>query len=181
AARTWAELRVSRSDPTVGAYHGQVPDWGRSTDGVGTQTGWSVSALETYLDCPFKFFAQHVLKLEEEPDDEEVMDPRRQGQFVHKVFETFFTEWQTSGHRAITPANLEVARLLFTAVVDQALQQLPEGEAGLERTRLLGSSAAAGLGEAVFRMEAERPTPVIERLLEHELRGSFTITTDTGS
>ena len=48
---------------------------------------WSVSAIETYLDCPFKFFAQHVLKLEEEPDDEEVMDPRRQGQFVHEVFE----------------------------------------------------------------------------------------------
>ena len=68
---------------------------------------WSVSALETYTTCPFKFFAQHVLKLEEEPDDEEVMDPRRQGQFVHKVFETFFSEWQASGHRAITAANLD--------------------------------------------------------------------------
>ena len=32
---------------------------------------WAVSALETYLDCPFKFFAQHVLRLAEEPDDEE--------------------------------------------------------------------------------------------------------------
>ena len=32
---------------------------------------WSVSALETYVGCPFRFFAQHVLKLEEEPDDEE--------------------------------------------------------------------------------------------------------------
>ncbi len=53
-----------------------------------------MSALETYIGCPFKFFAQHVLRLEEEPDDEEVMDPRRQGQFVHEVFETFFTEWQ---------------------------------------------------------------------------------------
>jgi len=69
---------------------------------------------------------------------------------------------------------------MFTDVVDRALEQLPEGEAGLERTRLLGSSAAAGLGEAVFRMEAERPRPVVERLLEHELRGLFTVVTDTG-
>jgi RecB family exonuclease len=108
------------------------------------------------------------------------MDPRRQGQFVHHVFEAFFTNWQEAGHGAITAADLEAARLMFTAVVDRALKALPEGEAGLERTRLLGSSAAAGLGEAVFRMEAERAVPVVERLLEHELRGSFVIATDAG-
>ena len=129
-----------------------------------------MSALETYLECPFKFFAQHVLRLEEEPDDEEVMDPRRQGQFVHEVFETFFSEWQAAGHRAITATNLDQARAMFTEVVDRALARLPEAEAGLERTRLLGSPAAAGLGEAVLRMEAERPVAVVERLLEHELR-----------
>jgi len=50
---------------------------------------------------------------------------------------------------------------MFTEVVDRALVDLPEGEAGLERTRLLGSSAAAGLGEAVFRMEAERSVPLV--------------------
>jgi RecB family exonuclease len=121
-----------------------------------------------------------VLKLEEEPDDEEVMDPRRQGQFVHEVFERFFAEWQSAGHRAITPENLDAARALFTEVVDRALEALPEAEAGLERTRLLGSPAAAGLGEAVLRMEAERPTPVVERLLEHRLNGEFTIATANG-
>jgi ATP-dependent helicase/nuclease subunit B len=141
---------------------------------------WSVSALETYVGCPFKFFAQHVLKLEEEPDDEEVMDPRRQGQFVHDVFERFFAAWQATGHRAVTPDNLDAARDMFTATVDRALERLPAAEAGLERTRLLGSPAAAGLGEAVLRMEAERPVPVVERLLEHRLSGDFTIATAEG-
>jgi RecB family exonuclease len=141
----------------------------------------TVSALETYLDCPFKFFAQHVLKLEDEPDDEEVMDPKRQGRFVHEVFEAFFNVWQASGQRAITPENLDRAREMFTAVVDRALEQLPGAEAGLERTRLLGSPAAAGLGEAVLRMEAERPIPVVERLLEHDLRGEFTFATRDGT
>jgi len=171
--RDWARRRASRTAADAAIFHG----------GAGTrpETVWSVSALETYTTCPFKFFAQHVLKLEEEPDDEEVMDPRRQGQFVHHVFETFFVEWQRSGRRAITAANLDEARALFTEVVDRALADLPDGEAGLERTRLLGSSAAAGLGEAVFRMEAERSVPVIERLLEHELRGSFTMSTSAGS
>src|SRR5262245_51179387 len=168
----WARLRGSRTAPDAAIFHGAAGSRG--------ETAWAVSALETYTSCPFKFFAQHILKLEEEPDDEEVMDPRRQGQFVHKVFETFFVEWQAAGHRAITAANLDQARTMFTDVVDRALADLPEGEAGLERTRLLGSSAAAGLGEAVFRMEAERAVPVLERLLEHELRGAFTISTSDG-
>ena len=69
---------------------------------------------------------------------------------------------------------------MFATVVDDALVRLPDAEAGLERTRLLGSPAAAGLGEAVFRMEAERPTPVVERLLEHALDGEFTFATTSG-
>jgi RecB family exonuclease len=171
-ARAWAELRTSRSPSDLPDFHGTVRD--------APVRAWSVSALETYLDCPFKFFAQHVLKLEEEPEDEEIMDPRRQGQFVHDVFEAFFRAWQAAGHRAITPDNLETARGLFAAVVDHALERLPVAEAGVERTRLLGSPAAAGLGEAVFRMEAERPTPVVERLLERRLDGDIVIATADG-
>ena len=205
-ARSWAGLRIGRSPADAPEFHGTVrgtglrsvqsarhrdpsPGLGSAQSAVlrsvqrapdGHPSPWSVSAIETYLDCPFKFFAQHVLKLEEEPDDEEVMDPRRQGMFVHEVFEAFFAAWQEAGHRAITPQNLDTARELFTGVVDRALERLPAAEAGLERTRLLGSAAAAGLGEAVLRMEASRPIAVVERLLERRLEGEFTIATARG-
>src|ERR1700759_2147598 len=108
------------------------------------------------------------------------MDPRRQGQFVHDVFEQFFDRWQKSGRRAITAANLDDARSLFEEIVERLVERLPEGEAGLERTRLLGSPAAAGLGDAVFRMEAERPASVVERLLEQRLDGDLRVRTDAG-
>lgn len=170
--RAWAELRTKRSPSDAPDFHGTVRDL--------PARAWPVSALETYLDCPFKFFAQHLLRLEEEPEDEEVMDPRRQGRFVHDVFERFFAAWQDAGHRAVTPENLDAAREMFTAVIDRALERLPIAEAGLERTRLLGSPAAAGLGEAVLRMEAERPLAVVERLLEHPLTGDFTFATSDG-
>jgi RecB family exonuclease len=170
--RNWAEMRARRSPADLPDFHGAVRDL--------PARAWSVSAIETYLDCPFKFFAQHVLKLEEEPEDQEVMDPRRQGHFVHDVFERFFAAWQGAGHRAVTPENLDAAREMFTSVVDRALERLPIAEAGLERTRLLGSPAAAGLGEAVLRMEAERPVAVVERLLEHKLTGDFTFVTAAG-
>ena len=165
-------MRLARSPAEDAQFHGRIESQ--------SPRAWSVSALETYLDCPFKFLAQHVLKLEEEPDDEEVMDPRHRGQFVHDVFERFFTAWQDAGHGAITAENLDAARHMFADVVERALDALPDAEAGLERTHLLGSPAAAGLGEAVLRMEAERPTPVLERLLEHRLEGEFTIATADG-
>lgn len=168
----WQQLRAGRTPADAAIFHGSA--------GARPPRTWSVSALETYLGCPFKFYAQHILRLEEEPDDEEVMDPRRQGQFVHEVFETFFREWQDQGHREIGPADLPRARTMFVEVVDRLVTQVPEGEAALERTRLLGSPAAAGLGEAVFRMEAERPVPVVARLLEHELNGDFTFETEAG-
>ena len=158
--------------PPTPTFHGQA--------GAVPARAWSVSALETYLECPFKFFAQHVLKLEEEPDDEEVMDPRQQGQFVHEVFETFFSEWQAAGARRSTPDNLDQARAVFERGRRGSLGALSETEAALERTRLLGSSAAAGLGEAVLRMEAERPVGVVGRLLEHRLEGEFTFQTASG-
>lgn len=161
-----------RSNPDSPSFHGQ-------TSALPGQP-WSVSAIETYVACPFKFFAQHVLRLEEEPDDEEVMDPRSQGRFVHAVFEDFFKRWQEAGHQAIEPANLDLARRLFEEVVEFHLRDLSMTEAALERTRLLGSSAAAGLGEAVLRMEAERPIGVVERRLEHPLRGEFTFQTSSG-
>jgi RecB family exonuclease len=164
-ARIWAALRAERLSGKAQRFHGEIA--------AAPARVWSVSALETYLGCPFRFFAQHVLKLEEEPDDEEIMNPRRQGQFVHEVFQRFFATWQAAGKGAVTARNLDEARTMFVAVVDAAIEALPDAEAGLERTRLLGSPAAAGLGEAVLRMEAERPTPVVERLLEHELRGEF--------
>jgi RecB family exonuclease len=171
-ALDWAQMRLSRPLGDLPAFHGAA--------GPHPPRAWSVSAVETYVECPFKFFARHVLALDEEPEDEEVMDPRRQGRLVHTVFEQFFKAWQDAGHGAITPANLDAARTMFEEVVDRELEALPQAEAGLERTRLLGSPAASGLGEAVFRMEAERPVGVVERLLEYPLKGDLTLTTSAG-
>ena len=49
------------------------------------------------------------------------------------------------------------ARKLFTEVVDESLERLPDTEAGLERTRLLGSPAAAGLAKLCFGWKPNAP------------------------
>jgi RecB family exonuclease len=99
---------------------------------------------------------------------------------VHRVFEAFFEQWQSSGRDAVTPENINEARGIFEEVVERLLSELSETEAALERTRLLGSPAAAGLGEAVLRMEAERPIDVVDRRLEYQLEGDFRFDTAAG-
>jgi CRISPR/Cas system-associated exonuclease Cas4 (RecB family) len=68
---------------------------------------------------------------------------------------------------------LDEALELFSTVAEATLAHLPDADRALERTYLLGSAAAAGLGERAFNFEIEQETPVLERLLEHPLEGLF--------
>jgi RecB family exonuclease len=146
----------------------------RGTAGPRPPAVYAVSRMEKYLECPFKYFAAHVLKLPEERDEQAWMTPLERGHFVHEVFESFFAEWQQLGRGGITTANIADAMSLFDTVAERHLAELPEGDRALERTLLLGSAAAAGFGERAFAFEIEDGVPVIERLLEYVLDDTFT-------
>jgi RecB family exonuclease len=168
----WLALRSSRrfDDPR---FRGRIAPRAAST--------YAVSKLERYLECPFKYYAAHILELPEERDEQAWMTPQERGQFVHAVFESFFAEWQRLGHGAITTANVADATALFDTVAEQHLAALPEGDRALERTLLLGSAAAAGFGERAFAFEIEDGIPVVERLLEYQLEDTFTFAVDGGT
>ncbi len=163
--RQWAIARLHGDRPYPDAFRGDAGAW--------TLPRVSISRLERYLDCPFRFFASEVLRLEEQPEDEDTRTPLERGRFLHELFERFFAEWQRRGHRRIAPEFLSEARDLFTTICEQALESLSPAEATLERTRLLGSAVSPGIAYRVFAMEAERATEIVERLLEYPLQGDF--------
>ena len=136
---------------------------------------YSLSALERYQDCPFKFFAADVLRLEEVPEDESTMSPRARGRFIHEVFQRFFETWESRGGGAITTERLDEARALMSEVAEPLLARLPEADAALERTRLFGSAISTGSVEIVFGHEAAAPLDVRERWLEYRLEGEFAL------
>ena len=140
----------------------------------------SLSALERYQDCPFKFFAADVLRLEEVPEDESTMSPRARGRFIHEVFQRFFEAWDGRGGGAITAERLDEARALMAAVAEPLLDRLPEADAALERTRLFGSAISTGSVEIVLGHEAAAPVDVRERWLEYRLEGEFVLGSPTG-
>ena len=163
-ASEWLALRASRAF--------EEPRF-RGIIGPRAAAVYAVSRLERYLECPFKYFAAHVLRLPEERDEEAWMTAQERGHFVHEVFEEFFTEWQAAGRGAITTANVAEALALFDEVGERHLERLPEGDRALERTLLLGSAAAAGFGERAFAFEIDDDIAVVERLLEYQLEGRF--------
>jgi CRISPR/Cas system-associated exonuclease Cas4 (RecB family) len=158
-------VRQARTAIAERGYHGWT--------GAMEPRAYSVTGLDRYLQCPFKYFAASVLRLEEEPERRPGLTPLERGRFEHEVFQLFFERWDASGRGAIDEAALETARAEFVAVVDEVISRLPPSERALERTRLLGSAVGSGLGERVFRFEAARPTPITERLLEYPLDGEY--------
>jgi RecB family exonuclease len=135
----------------------------------------AVTAVETYLRCPFKYLAAHVLRLPERAGADDRLTPLERGRLVHDVLRTFFEQWAAEGGGAITVDNIADARDRFVRVVDERLPSLPEAERPLERARLVGSAVATGMVDRVLELEAVDPGRVIERLLEHPLDGRLTL------
>jgi RecB family exonuclease len=162
----WLAARRVRPPLTQPSYGGIVrPQPPRS---------YSVSAVERYVDCPFKYFAARVIRLDEEPTETSGMTPIERGTLLHGLFERFYKDWQAHGQGAITEDSLPAALESFAAIVDEALGVLPPADRELERTRLLGSIVGRGVAERVFEIEADAGGEVRERRLEQPLTGTFT-------
>ncbi len=168
-AREWLRMRMMR--PIGGR---RPAGW---SDPAPAAT-YAVSRVESYLACPFRYFASQLLRLPEEREEQGWMTPQERGVFMHAVFEEFFQRWQAAGNGAITAANVSTAVEAFRAIAERRLEELPEGDRALERTFLLGSAAAPGLAERAFAFEIEDEVDVVERLLEYELKGTFTFEGD---
>jgi CRISPR/Cas system-associated exonuclease Cas4 (RecB family) len=51
---------------------------------------YSASALDTYLQCPIKFYYRYIMRLQEKEEASEDIDSQEVGKFVHEVLDNFF-------------------------------------------------------------------------------------------
>lgn len=171
-AGEWLTLREGRAAADPSRFQGRIGAYGR--------TSHAVTQIDTWVDCPFRYFAQHVLSLDDEREQEPGLPPRERGELVHRIFERFHGEWAGRGRGAITPATIDAARTLFAEIVDEELAQVDAADAAIERTRLLGSAVAPGMGDLVLDLEAERGLAVVERRLEERFEGRFPVIATDG-
>jgi ATP-dependent helicase/nuclease subunit B len=90
----------------------------------GPELQTSVSALEAFAACPFRFFVSRGLRAEEREEFE--IDPREKGSFQHEVLQTFHLRLQQMGRRwrEVSPSE---ARLLVRQIGEELLPTFREG------------------------------------------------------
>jgi ATP-dependent helicase/nuclease subunit B len=60
---------------------------------------YSISQLETYAKCPYKYFAERVLKLETYKEPTEEIEALEMGSLIHNILYTFYAEIHQTGLR----------------------------------------------------------------------------------
>ncbi|MBZ0273999.1 PD-(D/E)XK nuclease family protein [bacterium] len=123
--RARAEARASR---VLTAYDGIVG--GVAPDGA---RPFSASALETYAQCPRKYFLSRVIGLETlpEPETQFRLDPQQRGALVHHALAAAFATARDAGLFPLTEAGAAHLRVIFEAALkDRAEAMFDAGEIG---------------------------------------------------
>ena len=80
----------------------------------------SPSQIESYLECPYKWFALRRLKVESFVEGFGAME---RGSFVHAVYRAFYEAVQAQGMQRVTADNLAEAQELLDEVFTQTLEE----------------------------------------------------------
>lgn len=75
----------------------------------------SISAIERYFDCPFKFFCEKTLGLK--PKQHAGLDAMTSGSFIHRVLEKFFKRYKPKD------VSFEQLAEICTALCEETLQE----------------------------------------------------------
>lgn len=71
--------------------------------------GISITSLERYGQCPFRYFSRDVLRLPETEDIVEGLSPLAAGSILHQILHRFYEKRIQRGERKISPENMEAA------------------------------------------------------------------------
>ncbi|WP_292366731.1 MULTISPECIES: PD-(D/E)XK nuclease family protein [unclassified Methanoculleus] len=134
---------------------------------------FSPTALETYADCPFRFYLERVLDLAPLPEADPDLTAQERGSLVHRIAYRFYSGWRCDGNEAVTDACYpDALRRILDAGREEAGRFTFETPAwAADKELLLGSPAAGrGLLERFLRHEAE---VAASRFVPHAFEVSF--------
>lgn len=152
-----------RRDSGAEAYRGiidpaELPQRARSRLAAYRNGTYSVTQLETYGDCPFRFFAGRVLGLRPPGEPEEGVTPRELGGLLHEILFEFYAGRRDRGLGAVSGVDDErfaeavaelraiASRRFDEAAVDDVFWEI-------SRDEVLGSPGRPGALEAMLAAE----------------------------
>ena len=111
------------------------------------ESAFTVSNLERYAQCPFKFFAEQVAKLVELEEPQEEIDALERGGLLHRILGTFYMQRRAGGKVHLDEQDDRAAALAhIVQVASDEFARLPfEGLFWeMERERIAGTRADRG-------------------------------------
>lgn len=119
---------------------------------------YSPTMLETYADCPFRFYLGGVLTLEPLASPDPDLTARERGSLIHRIAHRFYSGWTQDGHGPLTAENHpEALRWIL--------------DIGREEVEYVGLRSAAWTVEKEFLLGSSLAGPgLLERFIENELR-----------
>jgi ATP-dependent helicase/DNAse subunit B len=125
---------------------------------------FSPTALEDYVTCPFRFFAGHVLRLEELSEPREEIEVTRRGQAFHRALARLHRHLQRLGVHLPAAEVEDQLRQQLTDAVNEDVERAPS-PAAQELWRLEGRRLVRLAGR--YRVHWERfVKPWLERHVE---------------
>lgn len=88
----WNKSKISRESPSK--YPEYFGDMRRSFSGVEEDLRYSSTMVETYLDCPYRFYLKYILKVnykDYEIEDEEKLN---HGNIYHSIFKDYYNNFK---------------------------------------------------------------------------------------
>jgi ATP-dependent helicase/DNAse subunit B len=98
---------------------------------------WSPTNLETYANCPFEYFLQKVIGLEELPAAEPNISASDRGIVIHTILSTFYREWTSGGRGRINASTLTDATELILRIANNELAHYSFDSPLWDATRIL--------------------------------------------
>ena len=134
---------------------------------------FSPTALETYADCPFRFYLERVLGFAPLPESDLDLTAQERGNLIHRVIYRFYSGWKCDGNgpvtRACYPAALQQLLAAGREETDRFASETPAWAA--DKEHLLGSPAVGrGLLERFLQHEVDTAT---SRFVPHAFEVSF--------
>jgi ATP-dependent helicase/nuclease subunit B len=139
--------------------------------------GAAPTSLERYAQCPFRYFAERVLRLQplDAPESVVELDARSRGELCHALLRAFHERLQRDG-RPVAEVTTDAAVRLLADVASRVFAGYEENNwVGYPLLWLLAKEEVLGLVEQLVREDLRelRQSGYVPTLFEVEARGRF--------
>ncbi|MEW6511787.1 MAG: PD-(D/E)XK nuclease family protein [Bacteroidota bacterium] len=138
---------------------------------------FSATQLETYAECPFRYFARAVLRLEAEEEFAEEITAGEKGSAMHEILFEFFTarrERNLPPLRMLSDEEFEAAVREAIAIASRTFDRfdIPDVFWEIEKEAILGHDGTDGLLREFLECERRREEPLSPAYFEVSFGGA---------